>query len=246
LARERARLAEERRLLEEERLRFEQRKSDAVLDSMISELRTFPLVKSADERLAAKHAYRSRISLTELERAFVEELRALRRAPRAYATLLREARVPFFHGRQLNLSRNDGSQVALATAEGVAAALEAIEQLERTPPLPDLTLVDGLTFAARDAIARNSLQPNAVERILEYGDAQGHMRQNVWMSSLPALQAADIVMAMLISDGDPKRQQRTALLSPDVHCIGVCAGHALQYAANGTYLIVVLCEHFED
>lgn len=246
LARERAKLAEERRLLEEERSRFEQRKTDAVLDSMISELRTFPLVKSADERLAAKQAYRSRISLTDLERAFIEELRALRRAPRAYAALLREARVPFFHGRQLNLARNDGSQVALATAEGVAAALEAIEQLERTPALPDLTLVDGLTFAARDAISRNSLQPNAVERILEYGDAQGHMRQNVWMSSLPALQACDIVMAMLISDGDPKRQQRTALLAPDVHCIGVCAGHALQYAANGTYLIVVLCEHFED
>jgi hypothetical protein len=248
-------LERERLALERERLQLQQRSAPpvlsaastaALLDSMISELRVFPLTKPIEDRLISKGLYRGHVSLTPLERDFVNELQNLRRAPRAYAQLLREARLPFFAGRQLNLPRKNGETVALASAEGAVPVLDVISQLESMSPLSDLVLVDGLTFAARDAIERDSLRPNAVERILEYGSAQGRLRQNVWMSSLPALEANDIVMAMLISDGDPKRTQRTALLSPEVHYLGVCAGHALQYAAGGHYLIAVLCEHFDD
>jgi hypothetical protein len=248
-------LERERLALERERLQLQQRSAPpvlsaastaALLDSMISELRVFPLTKPIEDRLISKGLYRGHVSLTPLERDFVNELQNLRRAPRAYAQLLREARLPFFAGRQLNLPRKNGETVALASAEGAVPVLDVISQLETMSPLSDLVLVDGLTFAARDAIERDSLRPNAVERILEYGSAQGRLRQNVWMSSLPALEANDIVMAMLISDGDPKRTQRTALLSPEVHYLGVCAGHALQYAAGGHYLIAVLCEHFDD
>jgi hypothetical protein len=271
LARERARLDEERRLLDEERERSRQtfdselereRKAlererqelarlkaqhhDSALDVLISDLRSFPISSTPAQREESVRSHKVRVTLNELEREFVQELHALRRAPRSYAALLRDSRVPFFVGRQLNLTRSNGQRVALASAEGVAPVLEAIEILERTKPLDDVRVYDGLTFAVRDAVARNSTQPDALERILEYGRAEGKMRQNAWIGTLPALTASDIVMAMLISDGDPQRRQRIALLAPETTSVGVCAGHATHFATDGNYMVLVLCEHFDE
>lgn len=271
LAQERARLNEERRLLEEERerarhtfdvelererkalererealARLKAEHQDHALDVLISDLRSFPTSSTPAEREASVRAHKTRVTLNDLEREFVQELHALRRAPRSYAALLRDARVPFFVGRQLNLTRSNGMRVALASAEGVAPVLEAIEILERTKPLEDVRVYDGLTFAARDAVARNSTQPDALERILEFGRAEGKMRQNAWIGTLPALTASDIVMAMLISDGDPQRRQRNALLAPETTSVGVCAGHATHFATEGNYMVLVLCEHFDE
>lgn len=271
LARERARLDEERRLLDEERERSRQifgselererkalererqelarlkaQQQDSVLDVLISDLRSFPISSTPAQREESVRSHKVRVTLNDLEREFVQELHALRRAPRSYAALLRDSRVPFFVGRQLNLTRSNGQRVALASAEGVAPVLEAIEILERTKPLDDVRVYDGLTFAARDAVARNSTQPDALERILEYGRAEGKMRQNAWIGTLPALTASDIVMAMLISDGDPQRRQRVALLAPETTSVGVCAGHATHFATDGNYMVLVLCEHFDE
>ena len=87
------------------------------------------------------------------EEGVFTELNRFRSDPAAYAEYLRDYR-PRFEGKLL--VSGDDSEIDIMTREGVAAVDEAIRDLRREKPLPELEWSDPLARAAADHVAVQS------------------------------------------------------------------------------------------
>jgi hypothetical protein len=159
--------------------------------------------------------------------------------------MIRSARVPFFAGKQLNLQRGT-QRVALGTYEGVAAANEAVQVLQTHAASDTLTMERGLARSCRDALLRNESQPDALSHLFNYGDGSGIMRQISFVGSFPDVHVSDVVMAMLISDGDASRRNRANLLDPRLCHVGVAANVHDSGYDHRQAVCLVLMEQWRD
>ena len=100
--------------------------------------------------------------------------------------------------------------------------------------------------AHSDAIDASATSPDALQSVYEYGSSPSVLRQVAWFSGLPALEPADVVLALLLSDGDPERRNRALALSPNHRFVGIAAGHAPAYGADGHYCVLVLGADWRD
>lgn len=214
------------------------------LDALVGDLESFQSphhTQSQPRTHVVAPSHRGPLSL--FERDLFEELNALRRAPATFAGMIRGARIPFYAGRQLNLTIGAHQRVALGTYEGVQAASEAVNILQSHPALSQFILAPALCTAARHALDRNEERPDALSTLFEYGDASGRFQQISYIGSFPEAHASDVVMAMLISDGDSARHNRRAVLHERMQYIGVAANAHTGYNHRQT-VCIVLCEQF--
>ena len=186
-------------------------------------------------------------SMSELERAVVEEVNRMRRNPRAWAAALQRYR-GYYDGRLLRLP---GSEIPIQTFEGLPAVDEAIAAARAGKPLPEMRLSPGLSRAARahaveigaagsiDHTGKDGSSP--FDRMKRHGRVDGMSGENIG----PATPGAGdlVVIDLFVDDGVPSRGHRKNLLSPRYRVIGVgCAPHK----AYGTICVMDLAEGFEE
>jgi hypothetical protein len=117
---------------------------------------------------------------------------------------------------------------------------KAIEKLSEIDCLPTIKVANGITLAAKKAVADNDDQPAALTLLEQYGAAQGNITQSCVFGMDTA---RDVLMYVLIDDGQASRQRRQLLCSPSFVHIGVCLQPHKEY---GTIALFVLAEKWND
>ncbi len=160
------------------------------------------------------------------EEGVFAELNRFRSDPAAYADFLRDYR-PRFEGRRLRAAEE--GEIDILTREGVAAVDEAIRELRREKPLPELAWSDQLARAAADHVAVQS-RSGAVGH---YTRGQGPGERMRARGGGPYVNEVityghhtpeGVVDQLLIDDGVPDRGHRFSLLRPTHRFAGVACG----------------------
>ncbi len=154
----------------------------------------------------------------------VDEVNELRKNPSQYAQKLKK----YFNYFDGNILKVPGREKHITTEEGVKAYQEAYDFLLKQSPQKPYTPCKGLCRVGIDFLKDISdLTPEASrnadsEKIVDkYGDYSGEMSRATDLGGeIPEY----VVVCMLVSDGDPKREKRKALLSPQYDRIGVAFG----------------------
>lgn len=160
------------------------------------------------------------------EEGVFTELNRFRSDPAAYAEYLRDYR-PRFEGKLL--ISNDDSEIDIMTREGVAAVDEAIRDLRREEPLPELEWSDPLARAAADHVA---VQSRSGE-VGHYTKGSGPGERMKARGGGPYVNEVityghhtpeGVVDQLLIDDGVPDRGHRHSLLRPTHRYAGIACG----------------------
>ncbi|ABF53333.1 CAP domain-containing protein [Sphingopyxis alaskensis] len=176
--------------------------------------------------LLALGATAARAAPDRFEAGVFAELNRLRSNPAAYADFLRDYR-PRFEGRRLRGAEE--GEIDILTREGVVAVDEAIRELRREKPLPELAWSDLLARAAADHVAVQS-RSGAVGH---YTRGQGPGERMRARGGGPYVNEVityghhtpeGVVDQLLIDDGVPDRGHRFSLLRPTHRFVGVACG----------------------
>lgn len=160
------------------------------------------------------------------ESGVLAELNRFRSDPAGYADFLRDYR-PRFEGKLL--IAEEGSEIDIMTNEGVAAVDEAIRDLRREKPLPELSWSETLARAAVDHVAAQS-RSGAVGH---YTNGRGPGERMKARGGGPYINEVityghhspeGVVDQLLIDDGVPGRGHRYSLLRPTHRYAGVACG----------------------
>ena len=162
----------------------------------------------------------------------VQEINELRTNPKAYAKKV-EKYIGYFKGKSLHIP---GAKAGLRTEEGPEAYKEAVDFLSKAEPVGELTPSRGLGRICQDFFDEvQKVDPqelnniNMEEIISKYGSYNGSLNREVSMGDETPEQ---IVVSLVVSDGDASRGHRECLLSPDLNKVG---------AANGTHKVFRYC-----
>lgn len=174
-------------------------------------------------------------NLSTLEKSVIDELNLVRTDPQTYIELLKQRR-QYYRGNRLELP----GQTPLLVKEGVVAVDDAIRDLSAmSRPLSLLGSSQGLSKAAQDLVSQQSRTGNVghgniSSRIERYGKWGCSYAETV---SYGESEARDVVMQLIIDDGQPERGHRKIILNPDLQVAGVACGSHAQYRAmcNITY-----------
>jgi uncharacterized protein YkwD len=163
-------------------------------------------------------------------RAVIRELNLARQNPALYATFVEELRGSM-NGNVLVLP----GHTRIRTKEGTRALDEAIRFLRSAQPQAPLTLSLGMSRAAADHCAdqagggfghvgRDS--SHADKRIARYGTLGGGWGENI---SYGKATARDVVLALIIDDGQPARKHRHNIFNPDFNFAGAAFGRHARF-----------------
>src|SRR3954463_558722 len=164
-------------------------------------------------------------------RAVIREMNLARQNPALYATFVQDLRSRM-NGNVLVLS---GTRIR--TKEGTRALDEAIHFLQTTQPLQPLTSSPGMTRAAADHCADQAGggfghagrdRSHAGQRIARYGTCSGGWAENI---SYGKSSARDVVLALIIDDGQPARKHRINIFSPNYNYAGAAFGRHARFGA---------------
>jgi hypothetical protein len=178
--------------------------------------------------------------LNDLERGLVAELTALRADPDSFRKKLIARRMQY-DGLVVKLHDPNGPTVSLKTADGVAAvdaAIKALEGVKSSPLKHEKDLTRAMFTAVRKAAGA---KPNAVADVASYGKVSGSARQIMYRG--PIIDALDIVLALLVDDGEPQRTRRDAILADKFKHFGVAA--ACDETGKFNYCHIILISNFE-
>ena len=176
-------------------------------------------------------------------RQLVEEINLARTNPAAYASKV-EGYIPYFQDKILKLP---DQRVAIKTQEGAAAYEECVNFLRSAEPTEAHVPSRGLTRIANDFLSGvQSVDPSQIGTIDmnaiidKYGSFQGNFsRAMEFGGSTPE----QVVINLLVSDGDKSRSQRDALLNPILKRVGVAQG---KHDIYRTVTIIVSCTVFQN
>jgi uncharacterized protein YkwD len=162
-----------------------------------------------------------------LARQVLEEINLARRAPRIYASYLRELRA-LFHGKYYLLP---GSTTRMQTSEGTKAVDEAIKVLSRQKPVSPLAWSDGLAAAAAELAEEQGRSGGLGHTGNEsHGMQERIERHGKWLRSIAEnigygpTDARCMVMQLIIDDGVPDRGHRKNTFSTAFDTAGVACG----------------------
>jgi uncharacterized protein YkwD len=160
----------------------------------------------------------------------VSEMNLARQNPAAYATILEKLRGSF----QGDIFTLPGG-TKYRTREGVGAIDEAIRFLRHSRPGVPLAWSSGISLAAAAHVAdqatgslghAGSDQSSPAERMNRFGAWSGYWGENI---SYGKANARDIVIALIIDDGQRGRKHRKNIFNPVFHFAGSAFGPHARY-----------------
>jgi len=181
--------------------------------------------------------------LTKLENEIANEINIARTQPRWYADLLVSYRRPFYEGTVLRLP---GAPKLIQTREGAKACEEAINFLNSLKSLEPIRISPGVSYFAKQSLietaGRGGMQSNSLQKIKATGRVTvGRLTE---LMSLGEGDAREMIVRLIISDGDTNRSHRSTLFDPRWKVGGVAAGeHPSTYQK---VLLIPLLEQFTE
>ena len=144
--------------------------------------------------------------------------------PRGYTNVIKKY-ISYFDGNLLNLP---GSEESIETQEGPAAYQEAIDFLSKQSGVGRLEPSKGLCKIAKDFVSEmKKVDPGDIgsidlDKIIErYGKFTGNLNRALDMGGETPEQ---VLVNLIVSDGEPNREQRESLLNKDFNKVGVGFG----------------------
>ena len=176
-------------------------------------------------------------------RDILQELNELRRDPRGYSYKV----LKYKDYLQGNILKIPGVQAGIKTEEGAAAYDEAVNFLKGAESAEALTPSKGLCYIAQDFLGLvqhkdpNNLGDIDMDSIIsKHGSFTGKFSRSM---EFGAASAEQVIVNLVVSDGDKTRGQRDALLNKEVKKVGIATG------AHDTYRtasVIVACTKFEN
>ena len=171
----------------------------------------------------------------------INEVNDLRRNPAEYVAKLEKSKEYFKPGT--NIWKHPDNKAALKTEEGPDAYDEAISFLKKkSSPVGELTPSKGLNKIAAEFLEIYQKDANKkveIDSVVEkYGHIIGKLRRIVNFGSFTAEQ---VVINLLVSDGDKNRVHRTNILDEKIKMIGAAYG---KHDVYKSIAVIVLCEKF--
>ena len=185
---------------------------------------------------------KEREEFNEKENALLKEINELRTNPKAYAEKI-EKNKQYFDDKKVY--RNPEDKAGVRTEEGAEAYDEAIDFLKnKAVPVEALTRSKGLNKLAFDILTEYQKDMDAQldldTLIPKYGKYVGAYRQ---VTQFGSNRPEQIIINLVVSDGDKTRGQRDALLEATLKQAGVAFGKHEKFR----YLTVVTgCTKFEN
>ena len=171
----------------------------------------------------------------------IREVNDLRRNPAEYVDKLNKSKEYFKPGT--NIWKHPDNKAALKTEEGPAAYDEAISFLKnKSSPVGELTPSKGLnkiTAEFLEIYQKDANKKVEIEPVVEkYENSIGKLRRIVNFGSFTAEQ---VVINLLVSNGDKKREHSTNIFDGKLTKIGVAFG---KHDVYKTIAVIVVCEKF--
>lgn len=176
---------------------------------------------------------------------FLNEINLLRRNPKGYVKFLEEV-LKTFRGKTFETI--DG--VDLVSDEGKKPVEEAIKILKNLRPLSEVEIANGLMKAAQDHVKdlekhnktghKGTDGSLPTERGNRYGSALDGVSENI-MYKIGS--PRDMVLMMLIDDGNPKRSHRKEILDPQLKKIGFAIG---ENKAGGKFCVLKMATMYYE
>ena len=173
-----------------------------------------------------------------------EVLRILNEArtnPKGFAEVVLKYK-GYFDG---NVLRVPGAKSGIRTMEGPKAYEEAANFLKKLKPVEALVPSKGMTKISADFLAEvQRVDPSKiggikiVDIIAKHGDYSGTFSRGMEMGAGTSEQ---VIINLLVSDGDPNRGQRKSVLNEKLKCVGVASGTHKDYR---TCTVILSCTKF--
>ena len=155
----------------------------------------------------------------------------LRKNPKSYIEKLENSKKYY----QNNILSKD-KEIPIPTYEGISAVDEAINFLKNQEPVPELIYSNDISLSCRELIndiGKNGIvshegseTKNIYNRLEKYCDWDGVIAENIDFGfKLPE----NIIMNLIIDDGDENRYQRFNLFYPDFKYVGIGVGPHKDY-----------------
>ena len=174
------------------------------------------------------------IDYEEIEEEIFKEQNELRKNPKSYIKKLENS---------LNFYQNNilfkENEIPIPTYEGIEAVKEAINFLKNQKPVPELIYSKDISLSCKDLV--NDIGPkglishegteikNIYNRLEKYCDWDGAIAENLDFGfKIPE----NIIMNMIIDDGDENRYQRQNLFFPDFKYVGIGVGPHRDYGIS--------------
>lgn len=178
------------------------------------------------------------------EEQLVSKINELRTNPASYAPKLKEY-VQYFKGRTLRIP---GTNAGISTQEGPQAYIEAADFLSKQRSVEPLVPSKGLARICQDFMvkAEKLSEPDDLgeidleEIIAKYGEFEGSLNRAMDFGGEDPEQ---VLINLIVCDGDDQRGNRESLLSTDLKKVGVATG------THPTYkfcTLIISCTEFNN
>ena len=174
----------------------------------------------------------------------IAEINELRTNPSGYARKIRKY-ADYFDSNSGKILRVPGSTVGIKTNEGRRAYEEAADFLSGATPVEAFEPSDGLSRVAQDFLDKVvKTDPSRVSEInmddiiARHGEFTGNFSRAM---EFGAGSSEQVVINLVVSDGDKTRGQRDSLLNGNLKRVGVATGSHNTYR---TTTVIVSCTKF--
>ena len=177
------------------------------------------------------------------EEQLVNKINEFRTNPRGYAKKINEY-VNYFKGKTLRIP---GSNAGIRTEEGAQAYIEAVDFLSKQDGVDPLEPSKGLGRICADFMAEaQKVDPDQIgnidleEIIAKYGSFSGSLNRAMDFGGEDPEQ---VLINLIVCDGDPNRGNRESLLSTELKKVGVAN------AKHPTYrfcTLIISCTKFKN
>lgn len=177
------------------------------------------------------------VNYKEIEEALFKEQNELRKNPQSYIEKL-ETSLNNYQNKILSRE----NETPIPTYEGIDAVKDAINFLKKQEPVSELIYSKEISLSCKDLI--NDIGPKGLvshegtetkyiyNRLEKYCDWDGAIAENLDFGfKIPI----NIIMNMIIDDGDENRYQRQNLFYPDFKYVGIGVGPHRDY---GTCVVI--------
>ena len=156
------------------------------------------------------------------EKQLIDEINKVRASPNSYVSKLTESKKYF----DKNIWKHPDIPRGIETKDGARAYENAISFLKmKATSVPQLTASKGLCDMAKEFLseyqANKDAEPDLDAAIDRHGQAGGYIKRLV---EFGAHSPEQVVINLLVCDGDPGHGLRDALLLKDLKYVGVATG----------------------
>ena len=179
--------------------------------------------------------------MSAFKKELVNEINRLRTNPKRFTSTLKDY-ITCFKDKVLHFPGNDTS---ITTEEGADAYNEAIEYLLRTERREPLNPSKGLCRICEEYIAqikhREDIESVDLDEIIKkFGDFKGSFSRAI---DFGGERPENVVVYLVVCDGDKSRGTRDSLLNPEVKLVGVGTG---KHDSFGYFSVIITCTEFHN